>query len=64
MKTYNIGDVIHLPGAEDKIGLRITGYEYDEQGNITGYNVVPSFYGIYEQGDYSDPPTVQSDLIQ
>jgi len=40
MKIYKIGDKITLPGAEDKIGLIVTGYERDENGKIW-YQVAP-----------------------
>ncbi len=39
MKIHKIGEMITLPGAEDKAGLIVTGYEKDERGNIIGYTV-------------------------
>lgn len=40
MKICKIGESITLPGAEDKIGLIVTGYERDENGKLW-YQVSP-----------------------
>ena len=49
MKEYKIGDSITLPGAENKIGLIVTGIERDKKGNITGYNVAPAIDPIINE---------------
>ena len=40
MKTYKVGEKITLPGAEDKIGLTVIGYEPGPDGQLW-YKVAP-----------------------
>ena len=59
LKLLKPGDSLTLPGAENKIGLTVIGYEIDDSGQIW-YQVAPSTPAAV----YDDKLVVESPITQ